>query len=219
MEIEYKFYLPEHLRVPELIRDPFWERYTYEPWRSIKMQADYYDDEAAKLSSAGISIRIRREDETSILTVKAPSGQEGTLSERLEWNYPVKPGTPELSQVIALLHNEPDSSSVISFLKEMGDEPLLSDMRTDVTRWEARMNFGGAFAVVSIDEGMLYGGSLREPCRELEVEYLSGEEEAFTEAALTIQEEFGLLGNTRNKLVRMLDLSRLSREAQGRGKT
>ncbi len=212
MEIEYKFYLPSIINSEMIRQDPFWDDFTHEPWRLIDMEAIYYEVPDLRLSEAGIALRVRQENELTILTIKAPAGLEGTLSERLEWNFPLRKKAISLREVIELLRSEQGTQDLVSFLEDLGDQELFSDMHTAVTRYESRMNLGESYAVLSIDEGYLAGGTLEEPCRELEVEYLSGDEKAFRETSLGIQKHFGLLGDTENKLVRMLRLRKRSRK-------
>lgn len=208
MELEYKFLLPETLTGERVLRDPIWDNWAHGPWESYRLRAAYYRDPSGLLAEAGVGLRVRQENDEFVLTVKAPKASANGLSLRYEWNFPWSGRGPECREVAELLLTQDDeaAASAADVFRSLGDEALINDMRTDILRLEAELDLVSCRAAVCLDEGVLYGGTLSEPCRELEIELLSGDAAAMHEAAALIRQHFGLTPGTVTKQGRCVAL-------------
>jgi triphosphatase len=167
--------------------------------REIEMHTIYYDTADFRLSSQGISIRLRRENEKGVVTVKTALGGEGALSLRGEWQVPagdlfeaipalVNAGAPEL-----LLHIKPAE--------------MIERARVQFVRHEAALCIKPGFsATISLDEGHFLKNGREMPFSELEIELMEGSAEelsAFGELLCTL---LPLRAEPRSKLARALNL-------------
>lgn len=213
MELEYKFYIPPEKSVESILRDALWDLWEHEAWRCSRHRAKYYTEAGGRLAEARISLRVRREDESYILTVKRPQTSSGSLSLRYEWNFPYSDKTPEAAEIAALLAAEDDAEAArtAEFFRSFPPGCFYSDMSTAIIRCESLVHFPDCSALVSIDEGVLRGGCLEENCRELEIELADGAPEGLDRPAALIEEYFGLREGTSHKLARCLALRERSK--------
>lgn len=216
MELEYKFYLPENSEVREIAESSYWSAWPHEPFKLYEHHAVYYSDRENKLISSQTALRLRRENERRILTIKQPRLSRGSLTMRREWNFPWTDKTPEPEELAALFDAEKtaDGRKMAAFFRTFPPAAFYSEMSTNIKRLESVFKFPGCKAAVSIDEGILKGGSKTEKCRELEVEFISGDEGAFCAAAVNIKKHFSLLKGTKDKYSRLLALLEASRREE-----
>lgn len=208
MEVEYKFYLPEDLSPETLREDPFWALFRHSPWTFYHMKADYYQDRQGLLRKHEVSLRLRMENEARILTVKKPKFLEGGLAERYEWNFPWPAAEPLPAEIVRALESldEPEALAAAQLFKKIPPDALRTEMRTDIRRLEAEFQCEKLRFFVCLDEGLLFGGSLSEPCREIELELISGDSRLFDAAASAVKKYFALEDGTESKFLRCLNL-------------
>jgi hypothetical protein len=101
-EIELKLQC-EGADLTELARHPF--LHSAEPEQAAFLTSTYYDTAAGDLREAGLSLRVRREGEAYLQTVKVASAGAG-LFDRPEWEGPVADAQPDLARSARLSQDE-----------------------------------------------------------------------------------------------------------------
>ena len=127
------------------------------------LHARYYDTASQNLAKAGIALRLRREGEDWVQTMKLPGPDE--LS-RIEWNHPRPEPTLDLS-VYADTH--------VSDLLNQVSPRLACRYSTQVTRLKKVVATATGEVELAYDEGAIMAGGIQLPVHELEIEQLSGE--------------------------------------------
>lgn len=149
-----------------------------------QLHAIYFDTPGHALRDGGFSLRVRREGETYIQTLKHRAG--GGLFERDEWETEV-PG-PDLD--LSLLAGTPAEAVV-------GEVTLAAIFTVEVTRRVHNWTNGETQIEVCFDTGVIVAGDSREPVGEMELERVAGPPETLftlarelqTKAALTLSFE------------------------------
>ena len=133
----------------------------------IPLAATYFDTPDRALAQAGYVLRIRREGEAVVQTVKAVGEGAAGLFARPEWECALDPGetTPRLD-------------TAAGPLGEMIDDAVLAAIApmftTDVQRTEARVARDDGVVMLAIDRGGVIAGDAREELCEVELELKSG---------------------------------------------
>ena len=130
---------------------------------SIELHARYYDTATQALARAGIALRLRREDQIWVQTIKLPGPDE--LS-RIEWNHPRPEPVLDLSVY--------DGTHIEALMAELADR-LICRYITHVTRLKKEVPTASGVAELAYDEGAILAGGLALPIHELELEGVSGE--------------------------------------------
>ena len=154
----------------------------------IQMETTYFDTPDSQLSAKKMTLRLRRENESSICTLKTPLSD----GSRGEW--------------------ECESASIedgMARLLSMGAPAILAELPpvTPVcgarfTRLCKTIAVDGGTAELALDRGVLLGGGEEIPLCEVEVELKSGSEEAAVRFAEALAREFGLKIEPRSKVAR-----------------
>jgi inorganic triphosphatase YgiF len=132
----------------------------------------YFDTPALALQQARMAVRERLAGEIWLLTVKTAGQSSQGLSHRQEWEGPTKPGALQFDALV-------DDAALSQTL--MALRPQLQAMFcTDFERQRWVIAHAGAQIEVALDQGRIHvpGTTLSEPLLELELELLSGPEEA-----------------------------------------
>lgn len=132
----------------------------------------YFDTPALALQQARMAVRERLAGEQWLLTVKTAGQSSQGLSRRQEWEGPTTPGALQFDTLV-------DDAALSQTL--MALRPQLQAMFcTDFERQRWLINHAGAQIEVALDQGRIHvpGTPLSEPLLELELELLSGPEEA-----------------------------------------
>lgn len=129
---------------------------------TIELHAHYFDTEDQALAKARIALRVRREGDDWVQTLKTPGPDE--LS-RIEWNHPRPDPTLDLS-VYADTHIAPLLSAV--------GPRLRCRYVVRVTRMKRVVPTASGSAELAYDEGVILAGGLALPVHELEIEGISG---------------------------------------------
>ncbi|MGE4410854.1 MAG: CHAD domain-containing protein [Sphingobium sp.] len=140
---------------------------------SQRLAATYFDTPDQMLRAAGFSLRLRREDDRQVQTVKA-SGSAAGLFVRTEWERAVSGDSPVLDPETDPLHKRFPADRLAAL------RPMF---RTVVMRDRRVVEQGGARIEVAIDNGEVIAGDSYEPLCELELELLSGPAHALFDAA------------------------------------
>ncbi len=184
------------------------------------LQAAYFDTTDRKLAQARSALRVRREGDEWVQTLKA-AGSHTMV--RVEDNQPaqapadgqaLRPDLGRHSEVArqALVHSlgwQPDADP-------RGERCALVELyRTDMRRTRARLKVAegtphAGVVELALDEGAILAGALQEPVRELEIELLSGHPQAVILAGQEWVHRFGLWLDTQTKAHRGDRLARLA---------
>lgn len=190
-EVELKFHIPPQ-RLAALRR-----AVATATAERIALAAVYVDTPAQDLARARGALRLRREGEAWVQTLKAEG--RGPL-ERLEHEVTLAPGVPPVIDP-ARHAGTPAGDWLARTLAGAAAPPLVERYATRVERTRRLVRSGGALLELALDEGELSAadGARRLPVCELEIELKRGEPAALLALAARWAERFGLLLDSRSK--------------------
>ena len=159
------------------------------PAQTRQLDSTYYDTPDQRLSQARVALRMRRDGERHIQTLKtAGSGQAG-LSVRREWEWECEDDALDLALLRDHLPVELLDDGVLEQL-----EPLF------VTRFERRLWWLGGEVEgepwqveVALDQGTIEGRGQRMPLSELELELKQGSPEILFQLAAEMARQVPML--------------------------
>lgn len=159
------------------------------PWQVGKLYNQYYDTAARDLSRAQVALRIRRDGDIYIQTLKSRGQSVAGLSERNEWDWQVPAPTLDF----ALL----DDRCWPAALAELDHQLLQPVFTTDFERTKVLLRWardGEEIEVeAALDVGEVIAGDAREPICELELEIRQGPAIALLELARSLAEDTALM--------------------------
>lgn len=164
------------------------------PAEKIQMATTYYDTSAGALSRRKWTLRLRKENDASVVTFKTA----GDGKTRGEWEYEAE--TLEGSAEKLILLGAPEE---LADILASGVQPVCG---AEFLRRAIRLETDGAALEVALDFGRLFRGNRELPICEVEVELKSGEEAAVREFAGELAERFGLKEEAKSKFVRAVSL-------------
>ena len=132
----------------------------------------YFDTPDLALQQRRMAVRERLAGEQWLLTVKTAGQSHNGLSRRQEWEGPTTPGALQFDKLV-------DEAALAQNLMTLRPN-LRALFCTDFERQRWVIAHGGAKIEVALDQGHIHvpGTDLSEPLLELELELLSGPEEA-----------------------------------------
>jgi inorganic triphosphatase YgiF len=154
----------------ELGRHPFLQAEA--PETSHLLASTYYDTADGDLRKAGLTLRVRRDGDAFIQTVKAAATAPG-LFDRSEWEAPVAGDAPDLAPLA--------ETPVPGVLEAAGTPDLAPAFATLVQRRARAVRYGASQIEVAFDEGRIETPNGDTPLWELELELKEGRpEDLFT---------------------------------------
>lgn len=186
----------------------------------LTLQAAYFDTPDRRLAQTRSALRVRREGDEWVQTLKAAGSHTMVRVEDNQAALPPAKGQalrPDLSR-----HGETARQALVHSL---GWQPeadptgercgLIELYRTDMRRTRARLKVAEGtphegVVELALDEGAILAGALQEPVRELEIELLSGHPQAVILAGQDWVHRFGLWLDTQTKAHRGDRLARLA---------
>jgi len=127
----------------------------------------YYDTPDGLLFTAGLTLRIRDENGHFVQNVKSRDTGTGLASSRLEWEWPVTNGTPDVEKLTRVAE--------LTALAEQITDRLEPVIVTDIWRTGRLVELDdGAVAEASLDIGSIVSGDKSEPVCEMELELKRG---------------------------------------------
>lgn len=136
--------------------------------KTLKLTNAYYDTEELLLQQRGIAYRIRQEGKMFEATVKLSKTEAGALTERREYNAPVKSWRPDLS-----VFAETELTEALSDLPEKAAIQKLFSVRVERDLRLLQIT-KDTLVEMSIDEGYISAGGKKETVYEVELELKSG---------------------------------------------
>lgn len=132
----------------------------------------YFDTPDLALQQRRMAVRERLAGEQWLLTVKTAGQSHNGLSRRQEWEGPTTPGALQFEKLV-------DDAALAQNLMTLRPN-LRALFCTDFERQRWVITHAGAQIEVALDQGRIHvpGTDLSEPLLELELELLSGPEEA-----------------------------------------
>lgn len=167
----------------------------YGPCREIRMESTYFDTPDGALSARHMTLRLRRENETQVCTLKTPlpDGSRG------EWECPAADIQSGITALLAL-----GAPQVLEALTAQGIVPVCG---ARFTRLAADLPTADGVAELALDRGMLLGGGKERTLCEVELELKSGSEEALLALAKSVAATYSLKAERGSKFRRALALA------------
>jgi triphosphatase len=168
----------------------------FENFVTIHMETTYFDTPAGDLSGRHVTLRLRKENDSCICTLKTPlpDGSRG------EWECQAEDISRGLETLLTL--GAPES---LCRLALTGVQPVCG---ARFTRLATRVPTVDGFAELALDKGSLLGGGRTIPLCEVEVEHKEGSDEATLALAKLLVNRYGLEAEGRSKFRRAMDLAK-----------
>lgn len=148
-------------------------------WQHTPLFNQYYDTPARDLAGAKVALRLRRDGEQYIQTLKSRGQSVAGLSERNEWDWYLDKPELDLGKL--------DDQCWPASLAELDKRTLMPLFTTDFVREKAEIAWGRGKAKVvieaALDLGKVIAGEGEEEICELELELRQGEPAALLELA------------------------------------
>lgn len=174
--------------------------------RAVRLQARYFDTAARDLAGAAFALRLRREDEGWVQTLK---GRGDGMMRRLEHNAPVdlppRAGADAVPALSLGRHAGTPAGIALAALlagRGLGEADLALQFSTDIERLSREIEAEGARVELALDIGTIEAGSATLPVHEIEFELLEGSAHGLLAQSYLWVEAFGLWLDVRSKAER-----------------
>src|SRR5690606_27389059 len=158
-------------------------------WQTGTLYNQYYDTASRDLAAARVALRVRRDGDQFIQTLKSSGQSVAGLSERSEWDWPVSAASLDLTLL--------DDSCWPASLAPLDHLHLLPVFTTDFQRTKALLRWerdGETVEVeAALDQGKVVADGREEPICELELELRSGPAAAVLELAIALAQDVALM--------------------------
>ncbi|NLD00188.1 MAG: CYTH domain-containing protein, partial [Gammaproteobacteria bacterium] len=158
-------------------------------WQTRELLNRYYDTADFALANSQVALRIRRDGEQLIQTLKSKGASVAGLSERNEFDWQLKSNRLVLSHL--------DDSCWPKSLAELDKKQLKAVFSTDFKRQFAELRWlrEGVETVieVALDQGLVVAGQQQEDICEMELELREGDPAALFELALELAADVALM--------------------------
>lgn len=167
------------------------------PAPRLRLQAVYFDTPSRLLASAGMALRLRKEGQRWVQTLKCGGGML-----RFEHEVALPPGSTAPEAADPQRHAGTEAGDRLIALLAQGGEALAPRVRTDIRRRRRVLRTRQGEVELAFDVGAIVAGERRLPVCELEIESVSGSPLAVITAARTWVRRHGLWLDTRSKAER-----------------
>jgi triphosphatase len=158
-------------------------------WEQHELFNQYFDTPERDLATAKVALRLRRDGDQVIQTLKTRGQSVAGLSERNEWDWNLTKAKLDLKKL--------DDSCWPAALAELDKKQLQPIFTTDFVRQRAEIAWGRGKARVvieaALDLGKVIAGEGEEEICELELELRQGEPEALLELAAELAADLALM--------------------------
>jgi triphosphatase len=158
-------------------------------WEQRPLFNQYFDTPERDLAQAKVALRLRRDGDQVIQTLKSRGQSVAGLSERNEWDWFLSKAKLDLKKL--------DDSCWPAALAELDKKQLMAIFTTDFVREKAEIAWGRGKAKVvieaALDLGKVIAGEGEEELCELELELRQGEPDALLELAAELAADLALM--------------------------
>ncbi|CDF86858.1 hypothetical protein PKB_5548 [Pseudomonas knackmussii B13] len=174
----------------DALRDhPLLKKRNKSGWQQSELFNQYYDTPARDLARARVALRLRRDGEQYIQTLKSRGHSVAGLSERNEWDWYLDKAKLDLKKL--------DDQCWPAALADLDKKQLAPIFTTDFNRQRAEIAWGRGKAKVvveaALDLGKVIAGEQEEEICELELELRQGEPETLLELAAELAADLPLM--------------------------
>ncbi len=165
-------------------------------FHTIQMVTTYFDTPAGDLSERHVTLRLRKENDICVCTMKTPlpDGSRG------EWECQAEDLVHGIQKILSLGAPE--------YLCRMAQGGVVAVCGAKFTRLATEIATRDGLAELAIDSGVLLGGGKELPLCEVELEHKSGSDSATMELAAILATRFGLERETSSKFRRAMALAK-----------
>ena len=196
IEFEIKLRVPSEKILNTILADPDILALAQGQDREIRMESTYFDTADRLLSGRRWTLRRRRENDRSVVTVKTPAPGRA----RGEWE--TEGEDPGLAAPRLCAQGAP------SELLELVGRGIVPRCGAQFVRTARMLRLpGGSLAELAADRGILTGGNRQERLVELEVELKEGNEADVENFAKMLREKFCLVEEPMSKFARAARLA------------
>lgn len=194
MEFELKYTVPSTERLNEIVAELAPE------WQTVAMESIYYDTSDGALAKKHWTLRVRRENDASVLCMKTPPYEEGGVMVRGEWEC--EGDSPKKSLLKKLV-----ADGAPSALLELTEGKLLQRRcGAHFCRRVALVVLPDATIEIAADSGTLQGERETVPLCELELEHKEGNTATTLHYGAALETRFALVTEERSKFARAAQL-------------
>lgn len=170
-------------------------RREFDGFREISMETTYFDTPDGDLAARKITLRLRKENDETICTLKTPlpDGSRG------EWEC----HATDIAEGLACLLQQ-GAPAEIGLLAQKGLIPVCG---AKFVRLAATVETADGTADLALDHGKLLGGNKEMPLCEVEVELKTGSDAAAMELADTLALRYDLQPENKSKFRRAMLLA------------
>lgn len=198
MEIEYKWNLPDEALAGRLLAHPLVAD-SVGASHDVRMRATYFDTADQDIHRMRGGLRLRQENGASVCCLKLPADAPGGYRVRKEYEI-------EAADIASGLAELPSVGAPQDVCELLLASELRSLCETDFSRHLAPLRNPDFEAELAIDVGEMRREGRIAPIHEIELEFVSGSEDAFHAFAARLQEEMGLDVQPLSKLARASSL-------------
>ena len=158
-------------------------------WTTGTLYNQYYDTDDRALAAARVALRVRRDDDQFIQTLKSKGQSVAGLSVRNEWDWQLSAATLDLT----LLDDSCWPASLAGLDKLLLQPVFTTDFQRTkaILRWQRDAE--QVEVEVALDQGQVLADGRAEPICELELELRSGPAAALLELAVTLAADVALM--------------------------
>lgn len=188
-----------------------------------EMASRYFDTIDQTLTSSKSSLRIRREGDVHVATVKLGGRSFNGLHQRLEWSVELDgedwAEDPESGLEAAwfmknaVSEGDPDER-LREILEKIDGKPLIEICQAKFVRTAYDVGFGDTLMELALDEGELSAGKLSAPILELELELKEGSVVDLMDLGEELKSRFCLTPEALSKYSRCLALLQQQKDLQ-----
>jgi triphosphatase len=167
----------------------------------IGLQARYFDTPERTLARAGLALRMRREGQAWVQTLKGDLG-DGLSRAEHEVHLGAQAASPPALDVGRHAHL-PLGQRLLGLLAPQGGVAALQcTYQTDIERLSRRLRLRAGVVELALDAGRIEAGGAVWPVGELEIESVCGRPQAVLNLAHLVMRRWGLWIDTRSKAER-----------------
>jgi triphosphatase len=179
------------------------------------MHSQYYDTQDHRLTNRKMSLRVRREGDDRIATVKSGNRSRNGLHQRLEWSVRLgenewpESGREELDidWFLKCATSDGDPDDVLQeIMHKLEGQPLVEICQARFKRTTFAVGYGDTLMELCLDDGELIAGERTEPINEIELELKEGDVRDLVALGDELTSRFDLSPENKSKYARCLAL-------------